>query len=157
MRKQIVRESPPEERPGGGRWLDLERHARVEITSEDPDHPIESALVPGGGDGWRASEPGEQRIRLLFDEPRTLQRVHLVVEEREAQRTQELSLSWLPAGGGTWQSLVRQQYTFSPPGTTREVEEWAFDVRGAAALELSIVPDISRGEARASLAALRLD
>jgi hypothetical protein len=51
---------------------------------------------------------------------------------------------------------VRQQYNFSPPGVTHEFEDYAVDLVGVAALELRIVPDISGGEARASLAQLRI-
>jgi hypothetical protein len=32
----------------------------VEVTSEDPNFPIESALAASQGPGWRAAEPGEQ-------------------------------------------------------------------------------------------------
>ncbi|MGA3118622.1 MAG: hypothetical protein ABSF90_29870 [Syntrophobacteraceae bacterium] len=42
-------------------WLDLENLALAEFTSEDPPHPIESALKPGVGSGWRASEPGRRQ------------------------------------------------------------------------------------------------
>lgn len=66
MRKRIVRPDQVDGGSGGGDWLDLEERAEVEITSEDPDHPIESALLPGGGTGWRAAEPGPQTLRLLF-------------------------------------------------------------------------------------------
>jgi hypothetical protein len=52
--------------------------------------------------------------------------------------------------------LVRQQYNFSPPATTREVEDYTVNLDRVTALELSIVPDISGGEARASLARLQL-
>ena len=36
-------------------WLDLEEIATVELTSEHPDFPIESALGFRVGSGWRAS------------------------------------------------------------------------------------------------------
>jgi len=39
---------------------------------------------------------------------------------------------------------------------TREFEDYAVDLAGVRALELRIVPDISGGDARASLAQLRL-
>ena len=51
---------------------------------------------------------------------------------------------------------MRQQWNSSPPGTIREVEEYQVDLSGVAVLELVIVPDISRGSARASLKSLRL-
>jgi hypothetical protein len=108
------------------------------------------------GPGWRAAEAGEQVIRLQFDEPLRLKRVHLVFQEGGQERTQEFVLRWSPDGGQSYREIVRQQYTFSPPGATREVEDYDVDLEGVTALELQIVPDISRGSARASLAQWRL-
>jgi hypothetical protein len=51
---------------------------------------------------------------------------------------------------------VRQQWNFSPPNAMREVEEYRVELSGVAVLELIIVPDISRGSARASRKSLRL-
>ena len=156
MRKQVIAQEVRGERQAEGTFLDLETLARVEITSEDPAHTIESALVPGNGDGWRAAGPGPQKVRVFFDEPQRIRRVRLVFEEAHAERTQEFALSWIPAGEKAGQFLVRQQYTFSPGGATREVEEYVFDLQGAAAIELEIVPDISKGEAVASLVSLQV-
>jgi hypothetical protein len=47
-------------------------------------------------------------------------------------------------------------YNFSPPGTTQEFEDYTLDLTGVSAFELRIVPDISGGEARASVNRLRL-
>jgi F5/8 type C domain len=133
-------------------WLDLARLAVVEVTSEDPGHPVESALVPGAGTGWRAGGPGEQTLRLLFDEPARVRRVRLVFREDEARRTQEFVLRWSADGGRSYREVVRQQYTFSPPGTAQEVEEYRVDLDGVTALELRVVPEIGGGGgARASL------
>ena len=57
------------DRAAHGPWLDLEDLVEVELTSEGVAHPIEAALLPAGESGWRAAEPGEQTIRLLFHEP----------------------------------------------------------------------------------------
>jgi hypothetical protein len=51
---------------------------------------------------------------------------------------------------------LRQQYNFSPPDAAREVEDYDLDLDGVTALELKIVPDISDGGSRASLAQLRV-
>jgi hypothetical protein len=155
MRKRVIGHDPETNRSGEA-FLPLERLARVEITSEDPDRPIESALVPGAGNGWQAAAPGPQVVRVVFDEPRRIRRVRLVFEEPLVERTQEFALSWVPAGEEKGRGLVRQQYTFSPGGATREVEDYAFDLEGAAALELEIVPDISRGGTRATLASFQV-
>ena len=78
------------------------------------------------------------------------------VREAEAERTQEFVLRWSADGGATYRDVVRQQYTFSPPGTAAEVEEYRVELDGVTAVELRIVPDVRGGEARASLAELRL-
>ena len=129
---------------------------QIEVTSEDAGHPIESALVHGSAPGWRAEGPGEQTIRLLFDEPAKLRGVRLVFREELEDRTQEFVLRWSADGGRTYREIVRQQYTFGPPGTAREIEEYAVELDGVTALELRIVPDIDGGDARASLERMQL-
>jgi hypothetical protein len=156
MRKRLIGHSPRDISTAEPGWLDLERLAQVEITSEDVGYLIESALIPGAEPGWRAAQPGEQTIRLLFDEPLRLKRIHLVFYEGELERTQEFVLRWSPDDGQSYREIVRQQYNFSPPGAAREVEDYDIDLEGVTALELRIVPDISGGSARASLAQLRL-
>jgi len=156
MRKRIIGHGPRDVAAAEPGWLDLERLAQVEITSEEVDHPIESALIPGTGSGWRAAQPGEQTIRLLFNEPLRLKRIHLVFQEDEQERTQEFVLRWSPDGGQSYREILRQQYNFSPPGAAREVEDYDIDLDGVTALELRIVPDISGGSTRASLAQLRV-
>ena len=156
MRKRIIHQGAEEISPAEQHWLDLERVAQVEITSEDPAHPIESALRPDSGPGWQAAGPGEQTIRLLFDAPLRLKQIRLVFHEDQHARTQEFVLRWSADGGQSYREIVRQQYTFSPPGTTREVEDYIFGLDGATILELRIVPDISGGNVRASLAGLYL-
>jgi hypothetical protein len=156
MRKRIIGHGPREVAAAEPGWLDLDLLAQVEITSEDADYPIESALIPGTGLGWRAAQPGEQTIRLRFDEPQSLRRIHLMFHEGEQERTQEFVLRWSSDGGQSYREIVRQQYNFSPPEAPREVEDYDIDLDGVTALELKIVPDISGGSTRASLAQLRL-
>ena len=156
MRKKTINPISANISPFGQAWLDLQRLAQVEITSESAAHPIESALTPGFPAGWQAGEPGEQTIRLIFDHPLSLRRILLMFDEEEQTRTQEFVLRWLPAGEESSRDIVRQQYTFSPPGTIREVEDYRVELNEVAALELKINPDISRGSARASLAQICL-
>lgn len=154
MRKRTIDHSPRHVSAAEHGWLDLQRVAQVEITSEDVDHSIESALIPGTGLGWRAAKTGEQTIRLLFDKPLRLRRIHLLFHEDEQERTQEFSLRWSPDGGRSYQEIVRQQYNFSPPGVGREVEDYDIDLDGVTVLELRIIPDISGRNSHASLAQL---
>jgi len=137
-------------------WLDLEAMAQVELTSEDPAHPIEGALLPNGQSGWRAAEPGNQSIRLLFHQPQRLRRILLRFDERGQERTQEFSLTWSRDGGRSSHDLIRQQYTFSPGGSTSEVEDLNVDLPSVTALELTIIPDQGQGHAHACLAEWRL-
>jgi hypothetical protein len=156
MRKRIVNPAPQPGATPGDDWLDLEPIATVEVTSEDPAHPVEAALRGGTGAGWRAAGPGAQTVRLLFDAPQPLRRILLRFAEPARERTQELVLRWSAAEGEPLREIVRQQWTFSPGGSTGEVEDYAVELSGVRVLELTIVPDISGGDARASLAEWRL-
>jgi hypothetical protein len=156
MRKRILNQESQDVSLTGRKWLALEQLAQVEVTSEDPTHPVEAALMPGTGLAWRASQPGEQMIRLLFDEPQQLKHIHLVFDEHKQERTQEIVLLWSADRGQSYQEVVRQQYNFSPPTTTREVEDYNVNLKGVTTLELRIVPDMSGGGAVASLTQLRL-
>src|SRR6266568_1887606 len=156
MRKRLITPIPQDAPPRDEGWLDLDGAALVEVTSEEKDYGIDSALVSGETQGWRAASPGTQTIRLLFDQPQSLRRISLVFEETETERTQEFVLRWSPNGRLSFREIVRQQWNFSPPNTVREVEEYRVEISDVTILELVIVPDISRGAARASLKSLRL-
>jgi len=93
-------------------------------------------------------------IRLIFDRPQTLKRISLVFEEKETSRTQEFVLRWSPNREGMLREIVRQQWNFSPPHTTTEVEEYRVELSDVAVLEMTITPDIAGGAARASLISL---
>jgi hypothetical protein len=156
MRKQIISPTQPESAVSDEQWLPLEQLALVEISSEAAAHPVESALLPSIGEGWRAADPGAQLLRLRFDTPQRLQRIRLRCVETAMERTQEFVLRYSRDNGQSWQEIVRQQWTFSPQGSTRELEEYHVDLADVTTLELAITPDISGGNAHASLAELRL-
>jgi len=156
MRKRLITPIPQTARPHDEGWLDLNTAAVVEVTSEDKDYPVESALLSGETQGWRAASPGTQTIRLLFDQPQRLRRISLAFEENEIRRTQEFVLRWSPDSGRSFREIVRQQWNFSPPDTVREVEEYQVELSGVTVLELIIVPNNSGGTGRASLKRLRL-
>jgi hypothetical protein len=154
MRKRIVQlhAGPAAAGDSRHRWLDLEQIATVEVTSEDPMFPVESVFQAGDAStGWRASEDGQQLLRIIFDEPATLNRIQLHFVEPHQERTQEFVLSWSPAQGGAAREVVRQQWTFSPSGSTSEVEDYDVNLAGIGVLELSIRPDLNQGKGRASL------
>src|SRR5881392_3454890 len=105
MRKRVLTPTPPGIRPHDEGWLDLDRAASVEVTSEEKDYGIDSALVSGETQGWRAASPGTQTVRLCFDHPQRLSRISLVFEETETARTQEFVLRWSPDGGRSFREL----------------------------------------------------
>jgi hypothetical protein len=157
VRKRVI--SPPAVAlapPCADDWIDLKQIAEVEVTSEDPDCPVECAFNSGSGRGWRAGGRGEQAIRLRFDQPQRLQRIRLRFVETETERTQEFSLRWWGDDGGAGRELVRQQWNFSPRGSTTEIEDYRVDLDAVLVLELTIHPDPGGGEAIATLAEWRL-
>jgi hypothetical protein len=162
MRKSVVASSS--ERASGAdalaaseaRWFDLEELAQIEVTSEDPKHPVEGALVLGDDRGWRAGQASPQTIRILFDRPVSVRRMSLSFIEPELTRTQEFVIRWSADGGRSFRDVVRQQWNFTPTGSAREAEDYRVELSDVTVLELTIVPNISGGAARASLAEWRI-
>ena len=155
MRKRLItpiRQVVPSSEP---RWLELDRAAAVEVTSEDPQHPIEGALVRDDKRGWRASETGTQTVRLIFDQPQSIERIELAFDENEAARTQEFVLRWIPNNGQPHE-IVRQQWNFSPQGSTSEVEDYRVQLEKVSVLELDSPADLTPDTAYATLAAWRV-
>jgi hypothetical protein len=154
MRKRIIAPLEQETASSEDDWLDLGSLAEVEVTSEDVAYPIEAALLPGHGSGWRAAAPGKQTIRLLFTRPQRLKRICLSYVEPSTRRTQEYVLRWSADGGQSYREIARQQWNFSPQGAISETEDHRVDLPAVTTLELTIIPDISGGNAIASLARL---
>jgi hypothetical protein len=135
-------------------WLPLLDVASVEVTSEAPDHPIEHALECLNAGGWRAAAPGDQRIRIVFDAPVPVRRIQLRFVETTVERTQEFALHWYDSEGERRQ-IVRQQWNFSPAGSTTEAEDYRVNLEAVAQLELTIRPGLE-GAAVASLDCWRI-
>ena len=158
MRKSIVSPNSATKTPIGDNWRDLVRIARVEITSEDEAAPIENALGKAETAGWRAATPGPQVIRLHFDEPLTIKRLAVHFVETTAERSQEFAV--YASSGTELREVLRQQWNFSPSGTTEETEDYTLDLTGVTILELRIDPDRSHdpkdSKAYASLQSLKL-
>jgi hypothetical protein len=131
------------------KWLNLAEAVEVELTSENPDSPIENALMLNRTGGWRAGGPGPQTICLIWRVPTRIRRVRLVFEERSDARTQEFVVRASTRDGE--HEIVRQQFTFSPPDTSVECEEYAVNLDGVTRLELIIVPAIDDGRRFATL------
>ena len=156
MRKRLTAAAPSALLPPEQDWLNIEDLAVVEMSSEDPGYPIEGALLPDHATGWRAAGPGRQTIRLIFDVPQQVRRVRLSFVEATLPRTQEYVLRWSADGGQSFHEIVRQQWNFSPDGAHTQTEDYGVELPGLTVLELCITPDISGGDAIASLAQLRV-
>ena len=76
--------------------------------------------------------------------------------ELAVSRTQELSVSVSSDGGRIYRELVRQEFNFSPPGTTFERELWSTPAGAVTHLRLANRPDKGGRVGRASLTALTL-
>jgi hypothetical protein len=158
LRKQIIKVPMTIPAPMPGK-INVAALATVLVTSEDPDHPVDHAFDdhPGrGGTRWVAGESDEQVLILAFDVPQSIRRVILEIEEREVARTQEIQLAVSGDGGRTYRELVRQEYNFSPPGTTFEREDWAVVAEGVTHLRLQIKPDKGGKPCRATITSLVL-
>lgn len=136
-------------------WLDIEDLAALEISSEDPTHPFEVALHGGNGDGWRAAAPGPQAIRLRFDKPTAVRRIRLEFREAQRERSQEFRLSTTSVSGET-REIARQQWNFSPSGSTVEIEDYMVHLPDVAVVELLIDPGRHDKTAIATLQSLAI-
>jgi len=139
MRKSVV--SPVSNTPEfpSAVWMDLEVVASATMTSEDEAHPLEHAITAGTAGGWKASTPGIQVIRFTFDTPKTVKRVRLVFKEEAKERSQEFALVAI-LRPEVRKEIVRQQWGFSPGGSTTEVEDYTVDLSDVVGLELTIDP-----------------
>ncbi len=135
-------------------WRNLDEDVEVELTSEDPEMPVEGALLKEGRGGWRAAGPGRQTISLTWPAPIPISRIRLVFEEHSRERTQEFVVRASTSSGQ--REIVRQQFTFSPPGTAVECEEYAIQLDGVSQLELVIIPAIDDDNAVATLREWRI-
>ncbi|MEE9331548.1 MAG: hypothetical protein V3U89_04880 [Methylophilaceae bacterium] len=156
MRKKIINSSDQRlETLAEDDWLNIENIAEVEISSESEHHPIESALILDSPSGWVAGEAGMQTIRVVFNEPQHIQKIMLKFSEPSIERTQEYVLNWY-AENGELHEIARQQWNFSPNGSTNEVESYHVNFANVSVLELCVNPNISSSNSVASLEQLRV-
>ena len=133
--------------------------ATVLVSSELVGHPVENAFDGRRGPGgtrWISETGGEQTVKLAFDAPQKIRSVELEIEETETSRTQELQLAVSCDGEKTYRERVRQEFNFSPGGSTFEREEWTLNAEGVTHLRLQIKPDKGGQPCRASLTSLVL-
>ena len=116
MRKRLITPSPQDAAAHDEGWLDLDRLAVVEVTSEDMDYPVESALASEKIQGWRAADSRHSNDPADLRSPAKTHthRAHLR-GNRDGAHTQEFVLRWSGDGGRSFREIVRQQWNFSPP------------------------------------------
>ena len=149
MRKKIITHAPSNTNIPTDEWLDLEPLTTIELSSEDPAHPIEAALLANGV-GFLAAAPGLQTIRFVFDKPLQLRRIFLLFVETTRERTQQFVLRW-SGDGKSFQEIVRQQWNFSH-SSPQQMEDYRVELQGVLMLELLINPDIQSETNDVSLA-----
>jgi len=139
MRKSILSQSAKQVIPPTDHWFNLEEIASVELSSEDPRYPFEDALQGTEGSGWKAATPGLQVIRLTFDKPLSIRRIRLEFREDGPERVQEFGL-YATAANQARREILRQQWSFNPEGSTREIEDYSVDLVDVTVIELEIDP-----------------
>ena len=77
-------------------------------------------------------------------------------EELYASRTQVLTLSLSQDDGRTYREILRQEFNFSPPGTTFERERWSVVAARVTHLRVAILPDKGGALYRATLTSLEI-
>jgi hypothetical protein len=150
LRKQIIQNRPHAEADPNAGTKDIATIATVLVTSELPDHPVDHVFDAHNGRGgtrWVAADDGEQTVIVAFDTPQQIREVSLEIEEPDTSRTQALILSLSRDGGRTYREVLRQEFTFSPPGTPFEREKWAVSADDVTHLLVGIRP--TRGTLRA--------
>jgi hypothetical protein len=155
MRKSILPLKVDDAIPSSDRWLNLEELASAEITSEDPLYPFENALHGAGRSGWRAGAPGPQVIRLTFDKPQSIRRIRLEFRENGPERVQEFALYAITTNQPR-REVLRQQWSFSPEGSTQEVEDHPVELADVNGIELEIDPGRHDKQKVASLQSIAL-
>jgi len=126
-----------------GEWFNFSQTAAVEVTSEDPNYPIEEAFECQSARGWRAARRRRPTDSDRFDAPTSVRRIQLRFIEPTVERTQEFTLCWY--GDAKPNLVARQQWNFSPDGSTVEFEDYHVDLEGISMLELDIRPGLNGG------------
>ena len=140
---------------GRAQAREASKHAK-ENCQFGPDRCETGIFSANGGSGWRASHKGKQAVRLVFDRARAVHRIQLQFLEPEHDRQQEFTLRWSRVDGGPSQEIVRQQWNFSPAGSTGELEDYEVELEGVSALVLEIRPDLTNNGAIATLSRWRV-
>ena len=141
----------------GEKWLDLDRAAVVEVTSEEKDFPIESALVAGKTTGWRAADSGTQTIRLIFDEPQRLNHIRSGIRgDGDVSVLKSSSCAGLQMADARFERLCDNSGISVPRTQSARPRNIRLTSRMSAFLNWSLSRTSVEESARASLKSLRL-
>src|SRR5216683_4863102 len=119
------------------------------------------SLVRGSGGSYRDGVPlwprtGVAGRRAQHAADSTHLRSASALGAHATERTQEFTLCYRGLGGSAVKEIVRQQWNFSPAGSTSETEDYQVDLHRVSMLELWLEPDQGHGLALAGLAEWRL-
>lgn len=144
LRKRIATQPEEVKNQKEGRILDLLNNAEVIITSEDESHPVDN-LVDGsrgrGSSQWLAGTSGQQVLIFKFDTPQHIAEIVYEIEETKDTRTQEILIEASSGAGEKYRELVRQEYNFSPAGSTFQKEIVTVNIPGITNIKMTIKPD----------------
>ena len=151
LRKRIATRSDEVKNQKEGHVLDLINNAEVIFTSESEGHPIDN-LVDGsrgrGSSQWIAGTSGQQVLIFNFDTPQHIAEIVYEIEETKDTRTQEILLALKDCcaeasgdAGEKYRELVRQEYNFSPSGSTFQKEIVTVNIPGTTSIKMTIKPD----------------
>jgi hypothetical protein len=160
VRKRLLsKEISPLDHRESDRGIDILSAATVAYSSERADFPVEHMFDQSrgrGGSRWIAAKPDKtDQIILEFDRAQSISRLVFEAEETEVERTQEVRIEALCDGESVYRTLLMQQYTFSPDGSTYQREDLSVGFAGVTRLRLTVVPN-HRGHGSATLTSLQL-
>jgi hypothetical protein len=139
--------------------IDIIASATIAYSSEKRGHPVNHIFDRSHGSGatrWIAAQPDTtSQIVVEFDRAQAISRLVFEVEETEMERTQEVRIEALCDGENVYRTILMQQYTFSPAGSTYQREDLHFVFSAVARLRLTIVPN-QRGHGSATLTGLQV-
>lgn len=134
--------------------IDIIHNAEVTVTSESENFPLDNIVdgsIGPGSSQWVAGTIGLQVLVFKFDTPQSITRVIYEIKEQEVARTQEVCFEVSTDSGANFREILRQEYNFSPGGSTFQREELKLDLHQITDLKMIIKPDKGNINCRAKL------
>jgi hypothetical protein len=157
-RKHLLSEEPEQSSRRAGE-IDILASATLGYSSEKPGYPVEHVFDGSGGRGatrWIAAQPDTtDRIIIEFEQTQSISRLIYEVEETELERTQEVRVEVRFKGFDLYNTILTQQYCFSPAGSTYQREDLRLTLSAVTDVRLTIVPNQS-GHGSATLTQFQL-